>query len=117
MLKTDDEIQKYVLSVCREYFRTTMKASLNLDSSFKDHGLDSLDVIELVIRIEDELGYVIDGENLAKFKKPKHFVNFIRHVEAYKAEFNKLPYENTKVFFDFKAAFPGIPFISADKKH
>ena len=100
----------------KDYFRTTMKASVKLDSHFKDHGLDSLDTIELVIRIEDELGYMIDAENLQKFKKPRHFVNFIKHMEAYKAEFNRLPQDGTKVEFDLKAAFPGIPFFSA-KKH
>ena len=48
-LKTDDEIEEYVLSITRNYFRTTKKASVALESSFADHGLDSLDVIELVI--------------------------------------------------------------------
>ena len=91
VLKTDDEIEGYVLSIVKEYFRTTKKASLTLDSSFADHGLDSLDAIELVIRVEDELGYMIDAENLELFKKPRHFVNFIKQMEAYKEEFNKLP--------------------------
>jgi acyl carrier protein len=54
-----------------------MKAKLTLESNLRDHGLDSLDLIELVIQVEDELGYVIDAENLQKFQKPKHFVNFI----------------------------------------
>ena len=78
MLKTDDEIEQYVVSITKDYFRTTRKASVSLDSAFTDHGLDSLDVIELVIRVEDELGYMIDAENLQKFKKPRHFVNFIK---------------------------------------
>ena len=115
VLKNDDEIQKYVLSIVKDYFRTTQKANLTLDSKLKDHGLDSLDAIELVIRIEDELGYVIDGENLQKFKKPRHFVNFIKHMEAYKTEFSKLPLDNTKAEFNFKEAFPGIPFLTAAK--
>ena len=49
MLKSKDEIEKYVLSVVRNYFRTTKKAKVALESSFEEHGLDSLDVIELVI--------------------------------------------------------------------
>ena len=76
-LKDTDQIEKYVISICRNYFRTTKKAKLALDSNLRDHGLDSLDLIELVIQVEDELGYVIDAENLQKFQKPKHFVNFI----------------------------------------
>ena len=59
------------------YFRTTKKASVTLDSKFTDHGLDSLDVIELVIQVEDELNYLIDAEKLELFSKPLHFVNYI----------------------------------------
>ena len=66
-LKTGDEIEQYVLSLCRGYFRTTKKASLALGSDLSDHGLDSLDTIELVIQIEDELGYLIDAECLELF--------------------------------------------------
>ena len=101
----------------KNYFRTTKKAKVTLDSEFTEHGLDSLDVIELIIQVEDELGYVIDAENLQKFKKPRHFVNFIKHMEAYKAEFNRLPHDGTKVEFDLKKAFPGIPYFSDSKKH
>ena len=111
VLKTNDEIEDYVLSITRDYFRTTKKASVTLDSLFTDHGLDSLDCIELVIRVEDELGYMIDAENLEKFKKPRHFLNFIKHMEAYKEEFNKLPTDDTKATFDFDKAFakPEMP--------
>ena len=109
VLKTNDEIEEYVLSITKDYFRTTKKASVSLDSAFTDHGLDSLDTIELIIRVEDELGYLIDAENLEKFKKPRHFVNFIKQMEAYKEEFNKLPHEGTKYSFNFEKAFPGLP--------
>ena len=88
VLKTDDEIEQYVVSITKDYFRTTKKASVTLDSVFSAHGLDSLDIVELVIRVEDELGYMIDAENLEKFKKPRHFVNFIKQMEGYKEEFN-----------------------------
>ena len=108
-LSNQDEIEKYVLSLVRDYFRTTHKSGVSLDSHFTDHGLDSLDAIEFVIRIEDELGYLIDAENLEKFKKPKHFVNFIKQMEAYKTEFNHLPHENTKYAFNYKETFPGLP--------
>ena len=112
VLKSDDEIENYVVSITKDYFRTTRKATVSLDSEFSNHGLDSLDVIELVIRVEDELGYMIDAENLEKFKKPRHFVNFIKQMEAYKEEHNKMPGDDTKWSFSMKEAFPGIPFIS-----
>ena len=110
VLSTADEIDNYVLSLVRDYFMCTKKAEVSLDCSFADHGLDSLDVVELVIKVEDELGYVIDPENLEKFKKPRHFVNFINHMEAYKTEHSKLPHEGTKAEFNRKEAFPGLPF-------
>ena len=113
VVKSDDEIQDYVLSICRDYFRTTKKASLTLDSNLKEHGLDSLDAIELVIQIEDELGYLIEAENLELFQKPRHFVNFIKQLEAYKEEHKRLPHEGLKYEFDAKKAFPGIPGFSA----
>ena len=103
-LKTDDEIIHYVPNVCRDYFRTTKKQKMTLNSSLKEHGLDSLDVIELVIRIEDDLGYVIDAENLDLFKKPKHFVNYIKSIESYRSEFNRLPTDGIKAKFNFKEA-------------
>jgi len=114
VLKDKDEVAKYVISVVKNYFRTTKKAKVGLDSVFTEHGLDSLDVIELVIQIEDELGYVIDGENLEKFRKVKHFVNFIMQMEAYKNEFHKLPHESLSATFKWAEAFPGI--VSDKKK-
>ena len=105
-LKNHDEIAKYVLKISRDYFRTTKKAKLDLDSHYKQHGLDTYDLIELIIQVEDDLGYIIDAENLEKFQKPKHFVNYIKQIEAYKEEFGKLPFSTEKATFDFKKAFP-----------
>jgi acyl carrier protein len=109
VLKDNDQIEKYVISIVKNYFRTTKKAKVTLESQFTEHGLDSLDVIELIIQIEDELGYVIDAENLTKFKKPKHFVNFITQMEAYKSEFHRLPHEGIHADLSLRAAFPGLP--------
>ena len=111
VLKSNDEIEKYVLSVVKNYFRTTKKASVTLESNFSDHGLDSLDAIELVIQIEDELGYLIDAEKLELFKKPKHFVNFIAQMEAYKTEHKRLPHEGIYEDFEVKKHFPGLPSL------
>ena len=110
VLKTRDEVEDYVLSLTRGYFLTVQKKALTLESTFFDHGLDSLDVIELIIQIEDELGILIDAENLEKFKKPKHFVNFILSIEAYKREFHKLPTDGTHPVFDWQVSFPGVPW-------
>ena len=60
-------------------------------SSLEEHGLDSLDALELCCQIEDELGYIIEAEVMPKFSKVKHFINFIKHMEGYKAEHKILP--------------------------
>ena len=109
VLKTNDEIEQYVLSMVKNYFRTTKKASVALDTDLADHGLDSLDTIELVIQVEDELGYLIDAEKLELFKKPKHFVNFISQMESYKNEHKRLPHEGIYEDFEVKKHFPGLP--------
>ena len=105
VLKSNDEIERYVMGICRDYFRTTKKAKLNLNSTLKEHGLDSLDLIELVIQVEDDLGYVIDAENLELFQKPKHFVNFITQIEAYRDEFGRLPLDGVHEGLNLKKAF------------
>ena len=110
-VKSDDEIKNYVISLVKNYFRTTKKASVTLDSKFADHGLDSLDVIELVIQVEDELGYLIDAEKLELFSKPKHFVNFITQMEAYKKEYHRLPHEGVHEDWKLKKHFPGLPSL------
>ena len=68
----------------KNYFRTTNKSKLTLESKFEDHGLDSLDSIELAMQVEEDLGYVIPAETLPVLNKVKHFVNYILHVEAFK---------------------------------
>lgn len=57
-----------------------------MESSFSDHGLDSLDSIELAMKVEDDLGYVISAETLPVLNSVKHFVNYIEQVEAFKEQ-------------------------------
>ena len=59
---------------------------------------------------------MIDAENLEKFRKPKHFVNFISHMEAYKKEFHKLPHEGLHAAFKLGEAFPGLGGKDKKKK-
>jgi acyl carrier protein len=91
VLKSEQEIEKYVINLFKNYFRTTNKYNITLESTFRDHGLDSLDAVELVVRVEDELGYVIPGEALRCFSTVRSFVNYIKQTEDFKKEFNKHP--------------------------
>lgn len=61
------------------------------DSTLAEHGLDSLDSIEIAMQLEEDLGYRISAETLPQFGKVKHFINYIQQVEAFKAETNRSP--------------------------
>jgi len=91
VLADEGRIENYVLGVVRGYFRTTYKDGLSLESKLSDHGLDSLDSIEIGMILEDELGYIIEAETLPQFTKVKHFVNYIKQIEEYKKEHIILP--------------------------
>lgn len=91
ILRKEEEIEKYVLNLINNYFRTTNKTQLTANSLLSDHGLDHLDSVELVVRIEDELGYIIPGEALLCFTSVKSYINYIKQTEDFKLEFNKEP--------------------------
>jgi hypothetical protein len=56
VLNDQDKIEDYVMGVISGYFRTTYRDGLSLTSNLTDHGLDSLDAIEMAMILEDELG-------------------------------------------------------------
>lgn len=91
VLKKEEDINSYVLSIIKNYYRTTNKNGLTLESTLQDHGLDSLDSIELSMQIEEDLGYVISAETLPVLLKVKHYVNYIQHVEQFKLQHKKAP--------------------------
>lgn len=64
---------------------------MGVNSVLEDHGLDSFDSIELAMQVEEDLGYVISAETIPVLNKVKHFVNYINHVEQFKAENGKAP--------------------------
>ena len=79
------------MKTIKEYFRTTFHDGLTIDSDLKKHGLDSFDCIEIAMQVEEDLGYLIPAENLAIFTKPKHYVNYIEQVEAFKLQRKRDP--------------------------
>ena len=91
VLREKQNIEAYVIKVLQDYFRTTNKGGLTPESSLKDHGLDSLDAIEIAMQLEEDLGYAISAENLSVFHKVKHFIHFIEQVEGFKTQYGKDP--------------------------
>ena len=96
VLSDHGKIENYVLGVFKGYFRTTFRDALTVESELIEHGLDSLDAIELGMVLEDELGYIIEAETLPQFTKVKHYVNYIKQIEAYKKEHILLPQERAQ---------------------
>ena len=91
VLRTRQSMEEYVMKIVKDYFRTTQRATLTLDSELSKHGLDSLDLIEVAMQLETDLGYLIPSENLPVFQKPVHFVNYIEQIENFKQVYNKAP--------------------------
>lgn len=55
---------------------------VQLDSSIKaDLGADSLDILQLLMKIEDDYGIVIPDEQLAGFEKVSDVVEFLDSQE------------------------------------
>jgi hypothetical protein len=50
-LKKKDDITNYVVGIVKNYYRTTNKSNIQLESDLTDHGLDSLDCIELSMQV------------------------------------------------------------------
>ena len=51
------------------------KELINIDSSFEDLGLDSLDAVELIADLEDEFNVTIPNIELQNIKSVKQAVN------------------------------------------
>lgn len=66
-------------------------AGVTKSSTLAEHGLDSLDAIEISMQIEEDLGYMISAETLPSFTKVKHYITYIEQVEAFKRENSKNP--------------------------
>ncbi|MDQ1566211.1 MAG: Phosphopantetheine attachment site [Actinomycetota bacterium] len=48
-----------------------------LDLSWAEIGLDSLDLLELAVRCEDELGRPVPDAELVRWSRPRHVVAFL----------------------------------------
>ena len=91
VLRTRQSMEEYIMKTIKEYFRTTQRNALTLESNLSEHSLDSLDLIEVAMQVETDLGYLIPSENLPAFSKPIHFVNYIEQVENFKVVYGKNP--------------------------
>lgn len=69
-----DEVQK----ILAKQLRIADPATITLESRIKkDLGADSLDILQLLMRIEDEFGRMIPDEELASFETVGDVVRYL----------------------------------------
>jgi len=73
---TAADIEARVLAVCRAF--DMIKKDVAADTHFQhDLGLDSLDMVELVMKMEDEFGFEIPDADAEKFVTPAEIAKYI----------------------------------------
>ncbi len=55
---------------------------LTLDSSFKDLGIDSLDLVDLIFELEEKVGITFEDEDLLQIKTVKDLLTLIDQKKA-----------------------------------
>ncbi len=50
---------------------------LTLDAEFKEYGIDSIELVDIVFQLEEELGVTFEDEELMSLKTVKDLVNLV----------------------------------------
>ena len=76
---TKDQVQERVFNVLKAFDKVaTTNPTFNPTSSFtSDLGLDSLDVVEVVMAVEEEFGIEIPDEAADSFKTPQEVIEYV----------------------------------------
>lgn len=62
----------------KERLETKLKGKeLTVDMAFKDLGIDSLDLVDLVFELEEEIGVQFEDDELLKLKTVQDLINLI----------------------------------------
>lgn len=79
-MKIDDRVLKAVRAWDR--FPKDRDEKLNMDARFvEDLSLDSLDLVEITMSLEDEFGFEFPESNIDKFKTPRDIAKFVCEQE------------------------------------
>lgn len=80
MLKTRDEIYQTVVHILAEEFemdRDTISMDVNL---YQELGLDSIDAVDLILRLQDMCGKQINPETFKRVRTVENVVNAIDDI-------------------------------------
>lgn len=80
-----DQVQERIFNVLKSFDKVATSApTFNPSSSFtSDLGLDSLDVVEVVMAVEEEFGIEIPDEAADSFKTPQEVIEYV-HSKTHK---------------------------------
>ncbi len=77
-----DELEMKVKSVIAEKAGKSV-SDIRDDASFiEDLGLDSLDLVDMIMKLEEEFGISIPDEDLDKIRTVKDAINYIREKSS-----------------------------------
>lgn len=84
LFNSEEEIDQYVLQLFKSYFRTLNQSLLTIYSHYRELGLDDLDKLELVLRLENDLGGPVPQNDYDKLATLKSFSHYIMKTTNYK---------------------------------
>ncbi|MDT7907185.1 MAG: acyl carrier protein [Candidatus Calescibacterium sp.] len=77
-----DELEMKIKSVIAEKAGKSV-SDIRDDASFiEDLGLDSLDLVDMIMKLEEEFGISIPDEDLDKIRTVKDAINYIREKSS-----------------------------------
>lgn len=79
MMETRDELTSKLLVVVHENWPSTVAQTEDLEASFIDLGLDSLDVSSLVLAVEEHFSVTVSDEELEALNSIKDIADFLRN--------------------------------------
>ena len=84
LFSSEEEVDLYVIQLFKAYFRTLNQSLLTIHSHYRELGLDDLDKLELVLKLENELGTEVPQKDYDQLATLKSFTHYIMQTNNYK---------------------------------
>jgi acyl carrier protein len=78
-----DDFKNEIIAIVKEHVGTTKAEGVALDTVFTDAGLDSLDAVELIMKVEEKYDVTISEEKANKLKTVSDLADCV-HAELNK---------------------------------
>jgi acyl carrier protein len=74
-----DNLEEKLIDMVKKQL-TIKNVSVNLDSNFKDINADSLDIVEIALKVEDEFNIEIPEDSAENIETIRDVVNIVRQL-------------------------------------